>query len=218
GPRQRGKDAMKLYYSAGSCSTSCHITLEEAGLRYEAIEVDWDKPGDLTKLVAELNPLGTLPVFHTDDGKQLDQNIAIHVYAADRAPAKNLLPPAGTLERAQALNWLSFVAADLHKAIGGMFSIPSISEDKGVQAAVRTWMAGRANDHLQYVEQKLGGNDYLMGKQFTPADAYAFVVINWTKYLDIPLAPYKNIQAYLGRIAARPAVQRVLKAEGLLEE
>lgn len=208
---------MKLYYSAGSCSTSCHITLEEAGLEYEAIEVDWDKPGDLTRLVSELNPLGTLPVMITEDGKQLDQNLAIHVYVADRAPAKNLLPPPGTIERAQALNWLSFVCADLHKGIGGMFGIPSMSDDEGVRAAIRKAMLRSANEYLAYVDAKLAGRDYLMGKAFTPADAYAFVVISWTKYLDVSIAPYENVQSYLQRVAARPAVARVLEAEGLLE-
>jgi glutathione S-transferase len=208
---------MKLYYSAGSCSTSCHITLEESGLPYETAEVDWDQPSDLVKLVSELNPLGTLPILITDDGKQLDQNLSIHVYVADKAPAKKLLPPAGTLERAQALNWLSFVASDLHKSIGGMFGIPSISDDKNVQAIARKWMLERANQCLAYVDAKLAGNDYLMGKAFTPADAYAFIVINWTKYLDVPIAAYKNVQAFLARVAARPAVERVLKAEGLLD-
>jgi glutathione S-transferase len=208
---------MKLYYSAGSCSTSCHITLEEAGLKYEAIEVDWEKPGDLTKLVAELNPLGTLPVLITEDGKQLDQNLSIHVYVADRAPAKGLLPPPGTIERAQALNWLSFVCSDLHKAIGGMFGIPHMSDDEGVRAAIRKAMLKSANEYLGYVDAKLAGKDYLMGKAFTPADAYAFVVISWTKYLDVSIAPYKNVQSYLARVAARPAVARVLAAEGLLE-
>jgi glutathione S-transferase len=51
---------MKLYYSAGSCSTSCHITLEESGLKYEAIEIDWDNASDPNlALTAKLNPLGT---------------------------------------------------------------------------------------------------------------------------------------------------------------
>jgi glutathione S-transferase len=121
---------MKLYYSAGSCSTSCHISLEEAGLKYEAIEVDWDNSSDPNvALVTKLNPLGTLPVLITDDGKQLDQNAAIHTYIADLAPQKNLLPAQGTFERAQAMNWLSFVTTDLHKSIGGLFSVAAISDD-----------------------------------------------------------------------------------------
>src|SRR3982751_4097930 len=101
---------MKLYYSAGSCSTSDHITLEESGLKYEAIGIDWDNASDPNiAIVNKLNPLGTLPIFITDEGKQLDQNLSIHTYIADSAPNKGLLPPVNTVERAQALNWLSFV-------------------------------------------------------------------------------------------------------------
>lgn len=207
---------MKLYYSAGSCSTSCHIVLEEAGLKYEAIEVDWDNASDPNiALVSKLNPLGTLPILVTDDGKQLDQNLAIQIYAADLAPGKNLLPAHGTIERAQALNWLSFVAADLHKSVGALFGLPYMTPDKEAQATIRKFMVGRANETIAYVESKLEGKDYLMGSTFTPADAYAFVVLGWTKWLEIPLTPYKNVQAYLARVAARPAVAKVLKAEGL---
>ena len=207
---------MKLYYSAGSCSTSCHIVLEESGLKYEAIEVDWDNESDPNiALVAKLNPLGTLPILVTDEGRQLDQNIAIHTYIADKAPGKNLLPPAGTPERADALNWMSFVASDLHKSIGGLFSLAAISDDKAVQAAVRKFMVGRTNTCLKYMDEKLAGKDYLLGKNFSPADAYAFVVLGWTKWLEIPLAPYANLGGYLARIAARPAVAKVLTEEGL---
>jgi glutathione S-transferase len=205
---------MKLYYSGGSCSTSCHITLEESGLKYEAIQIDWDNPADAAT-VTKLNKLGTLPVLLTDDGHQLDQNLSIHAYVADKAKDKNLFPPGGTFERAQALNWLSFVAADLHKGIGALFSVKAWSDDKNIQTAVRKFMVARANDLLSYMNNELKGKDYLMGQNFTPADAYAFVVLGWTKHLDVPLAPYKNIESYLARIGGRPAVAKVLKEEGL---
>jgi glutathione S-transferase len=208
---------MKLYYSAGSCSTSCHISLEEAGLKYEAIAVDFDVPTDPNvALVEKLNPLGTLPVFFTDDGKQLDQNLSIHTYIADKAPAKNLLPAFGTYERAEAMNWLSFVASDLHKSIGGMFSISAISKDEKIQEAARAYMTEKANGYLSYMNTKLAGKDYLTGKTFTVADAYAYIVTGWTKWLEIPLTPYKNIEAYMSRVTARPAVAKVLKDEGLV--
>lgn len=207
---------MKLYYSPGSCSTSCHITLEESGLPYEALKVDYDNANDENlKLTAKLNPLGTLPILITDDGKQLDQNISIHVYVAQKAPGKNLLPAQGTFEFTQAMNWLSFVAADLHKGIGALFALPAISGDKAIQSTVRKFYVDGANKYLKYLDDKLAGKDYLMGSTFTVADAYAFVVTGWTKWLDIPLTPYKNVEAYLARVAARPAVAKVLKAEGL---
>lgn len=209
---------MKLYYSAGSCSTSCHITLEESGLKYEAIEVDWDNANDPNiALVNKLNPLGTLPILITDDGKQIDQNIAIHTFIADKASDKNLLPASGRAgERAATMNWLGFVNSDLHKSIGGMFSISAISEDKKIQETVRKYMIDNAYKYIEYLDQKLEGKDYMMGKAFTVADAYAFVVLGWTQWLNVPITQFKNIQTYMARIAARPAVQRVLKAEGLI--
>ena len=109
---------MKLYYSAGSCSTSCHISLEESGLKYQTVAVDWDNPSDPHAAeIPKMNGMGTLPILVTDDNKQLDQNLSIHMYIADKAPGKNLLPASG-IERYQAMNWLSFVAADLHKSVG----------------------------------------------------------------------------------------------------
>ena len=201
---------MKLYYSAGSCSTSCHIALEESGLAYEAIELDFDKAEDAA-LVQKLNPLGTLPIFITDDGKQLDQNIAIQTYVAEKAAAKNLLPASGTYERARAENWLSFVAADLHKSVGALFGVPYYSDDKTVQSAVRKFHFGNANNNLKYLNDHLAQNDYLMGKNFTVADGYAFIVVSWTKWLDIPLAPYPHVEKYMARVSARPAVAKVLK-------
>jgi glutathione S-transferase len=208
---------MKLYYSAGSCSTSCHITLEESGLQYEAIEVDFDNASDANiALTAKLNTLGTLPVLVLDNGKVLDQNLSIATYIADLAPQKKLLPEFGTFERAQAMNWLSFVAADLHKGVGGLFSVPYISQDKNVQGAAREFMLGKANEYLKYLDTNLAGKDYVTGSQFTVADSYAFVVCGWTKWLEIPLTPYKNVEAYMARVAARPAVHKVLQSEGLL--
>ena len=207
---------MKLYYSAGSCSTSCHISLEESGLPYEAISVDWDNPADPNlEVVTRLNPLGTLPILVTDNGCQLDQNLSIHTCIAEQAPGKKLLPPPGTPERLEALNWLSYVAADLHKSFGAFFYLRAISDDPAVQATVRKFHLGRVKTQLEYLESKLAGRTYLMGSAFTGADAYAFVVLGWAPHLEISLAPYPNVQAYVARVGARPAVMKVLKDEGL---
>ncbi len=207
---------MKLFYSAGSCSTSCHITLEESGLTYQAVKVDWDDAADSSLAeIARLNPLGTLPILIADHGVVLDQNIGIHTYVADQVPAQQLLPPAGTLERAEAMNWLSFVAADLHKSFGPLFALESISPDKQAQESIRRWAIKNVKRNLAFLETRLAGKDYLMGKIFTVADAYCFVVVNWTQWMDISLDEYKNLKAYLVRILARPAVQKVYQEEGL---
>lgn len=209
---------MKLYYSAGSCSTSCHISLEESGLPYEAIELDWDNASDPNlALVEKLNPMGTLPILVVEPGKVLNQNAAIHTHIADLAPSKGLLPKQGSFERAQALNWLSFVSSDLHKSFSAFFSLPAISSEKPIQSAVRQWALKNVDACFKTLDAHLAGKKYIMGDTFTVVDAYCFVVSNWSKWLQVPMNDYPNVNAYLARVFERPAIQKVYKAEGLLE-
>ncbi|MEW6058021.1 MAG: glutathione S-transferase family protein [Bdellovibrionota bacterium] len=208
---------MKLYYSAGSCSTSCHISLEESGLKYEAIEVDWENASDPNvALVTKLNPMGTLPVAVLGPDQVLSQNIAIHTHIADQVPERGLLPKVGSFERAEAMHWLSFVASDLHKAYSPLFGLKLISNDPKAQAEVRKWGESNLHECFAYLDKRLSGRDYILGKNFSVVDSYCFVVSGWAKWLEIPTASYPNLGQYLKRVSERPAVQKVLKEEGLL--
>lgn len=193
------------------------MSLELSGLKYEAIEIDWDNTNDPNiELVSKLNPLGTLPVLVTENGKVLNQNVAIHTYIAELAPESKVLPPVGTFERATAMNWLAFVNSDLHKGIGGLFSTQAVSKDAAVQEAYRNFVIKNANGYLNYMNTELEGRSFLNGSELCAADAYAYVVTGWTEWLEIPLAPYPNVIAYRKRVSAHPAVNKVLKAEGLI--
>jgi glutathione S-transferase len=206
---------MKLYYSAGSCSASCHIALEEAGMSYTPVEVSWDKNQNVSEL-QKLNPLGVAPVAVLDDGKVLTQNIAILEMIADKMPGSHLLAEKGTWERANTLSWLSFVASDLHKAFGPLFRLDSVAKTDSSREDIRTFALNDINGYLAHVDKNLEGKDYITGKTFTVADCYLFVVTSWCKFLKIPTDSYKNLTQYMTRVYQRPAVQRVLKAEGLL--
>ena len=54
-----------------------------------------------------------------------------------------------------------------------------------------------------------------MGEQFTIADAYLFTVLNWAGFAKFSLDDWPVLQAYQARVAAIPAVQEALRAEGL---
>ena len=75
----------------------------------------------------------------------------------------------------------------------------------------------KLGERLAWVDGQLAGKAYLMGDTFTVADAYLFTVAGWGKYVGVDISGLKNLGAYLGRVAARPAVQEALKAEGLLK-
>ena len=201
---------MKLYYSPGACSLSPHIALEEAGLPYEAVLA----PTKTKQLpdgsdYRKINPLGYVPYLVLDDGTGLPEGPAIVQYIADQAPAKRLAPPNGSLARYRLQSWLNFIGTELHKGFGPLFNPASPDE---VKAAAKERLATR----LKWVDEQLAGKTWLMGDDFGVADGYLFTVTNWAKPMQIDLSPYPNLEAWRARVAARPAVQAAMKAEGLL--
>jgi glutathione S-transferase len=73
------------------------------------------------------------------------------------------------------------------------------------------------HQYLAHVEQNLAGKDFITGKSFTVADCLLFINLAFTKFAEIDASGYQNISAYLARVAKRPAVAKVLAAEGMRE-
>lgn len=192
---------MKLYLSPGACSMSCHIAFEESHLKFEPVLGDWDA-------VTKLNPQGAVPVLALDDGRVVTQNVAILTYAASQN--HQLLPKPGTYEYAQAYQWLAWTSSDLHPTFSPLFS-DDISDEE------RKESEQEVHRLLAQAEAHLAKNTFLAGNQFTIADALFFTVYGWTKGLEIPTGNYPSLNAYSARIAERPAVQSVLKREGLVK-
>lgn len=201
---------MKLYYNPGVCSLSPHIVAREAGLPLTLDKVDFgtlrsESGRDLTAIT----PKGYVPVLELDDGSTLTEGVAIVQYLADKAPAKGLIPPAGTLERYRALEWLNYIATEIHKGGFYPFFAPMGEEAKAFAGE----SLGKKFDWLSGVLQE---RPFLTGQAFGVADAYLFTVLNWTDHVGIDLKRWPVLYAWRQKIAARPAVQAALKAEGLL--
>ena len=203
---------MKLYYSPGACSLAPHIVLVESGLPFELVKADL-KTHKLAADGSDYYPItskGQVPLLEFDNGERLSEGPAITQYLADQVPAKNLAPANGTMARYRVQEWLNFVTSELHKGIGGLFN-PAMPEEG--KAVIRARAAGK----LKWVDEQLEGKSYLMGDAFTIADAYLFTITNWTGHTGIDISGMKNLVAFQARMAARPAVQAAMKAEGLLK-
>ncbi len=200
---------MKLFLKPGACSLSPHIVLEELGLPYQTETVDLK-----TKQTASgqdflaINPKGYVPALQLDGGELLTEGQAIVQYLADLAPEKKLAPANGSLQRYQLQSWLTFIGTELHKSCSPFFN-PAAPQ------AMKDMACANLERRLAYVAQQLEGRDYLLGGDFSVADAYLFTVLGWFKYLPVDLSAWPLLQAYQARVAARPAVQAALKAEGL---
>ena len=202
---------MKLYYAPGACSLSPHIVLREAGLPVELVRADLNahKLQDGTDYY-DVHAKGYVPLLELDNGERLSEGPAIVQYIADQVPAKNLAPANGTMARYRMQEWLNFITSEIHKGFSPLFNATWPADAKALSKA-------KVEERLKWVDQQLAGKQYLLGDNFSVADAYLFTVTNWTQHVGIDISGLANLGAFMARMAARPAVQEALRAEGLLK-
>ena len=200
---------MKLYIKPGACSMASHIIMAEIGGDYSVERVDTVKGETASGAnYREINPKGKVPALEIE-GEVLTEGPAILQFLGDRSANTDLAPNAGTLARARVNEMLNFTGTELHIAFSPLFNPASSDAEKD---AARQAVGAK----LDWLEARLAdGRAHLTGEAFTIADAYAFVVANWANSTGIALTGWPKISAFVTRVAARPAVQRVLKAEGL---
>ena len=202
---------MKLYYSPGACSLSPHIVLQESEMAFTPVlaRLQSHKLQDGSDFYA-VNTKGYVPVLELDSGERLTEGPAILQYIADQVPARKLAPANGTMARYRLQEWLNFITSELHKGIGGLFD-PAMPAD--YKLAVKEKALGR----LKWVDSQLEGKHYLLGEEFSVADAYLFTVTTWTQLTGIDISGLKNLGAFMARMMERPAVKAAMTAEGLLK-
>lgn len=201
---------MRLYYSPGACSLAPHIVAREAGLPIELVKVDLaTKTTENGDDFLAINPKGSIPTLAFADGTVLTEGAVVSQFLADKAPGAGLLPAQGTFERYRALEWLNYVATELHKSFSPLWR-------KDIPADMRTILKQVVGTKLSYLDRHLARQDYLLGDSFGAADAYAFTILSWAPVVGIDLTGWSNLEAYAARISARPNVRAALAAEGLL--
>ena len=201
---------MKLFYYPGACSLAPHIVAQEAGipLQLEKTDIRSKKTASGGDYLA-INPKGAVPALQLDNGDILTEGPAIMQYLADQKVGSGLAPPAGSMERYRLQEMLGFINSEIHKTYVPFFN-PEVS------AAARDEGAASLHKRYEIIEKRLSANEYLVGNQFTIADAYLFTVTNWANMLKIDLSRFPHVSAFQKRIGSRPAVQAALKGEGLI--
>jgi glutathione S-transferase len=200
---------LKLYYSPGACSLSPHIVLRESGLPFTPVlaSTKTHQLADGTDYYT-INPKGYVPLLELDDGQRLGEGPAIVQYVADQVPERKLIAPWGTMARYRQIEWLNFISSELHKSFSPLFNAAMPDDAK-------TLFRERVRARLQWVNSQLEGRQFLMGDAFSVPDAYLFTVANWSKFVGVDTAPMAHLGAFMARMAARPAVDQALQAEGL---
>jgi glutathione S-transferase len=207
---------LKLYYSPGACSLAPHILLEESGLPYSAVLVAIAEGKTRTPEYLAINPKGRVPALVTEEGEVLTEVPAISWYIADSTSSIRLLPQ-GRLAAARSFEWFNWLSGTLHTMAFSQFwrtqrfvadekFFPPIKE-KGMQNIL---------ENFAYIESRLAGRSWAVGNAYTAVDAYLLVFFRWGNRIGIDMrADYPGWTAQAERVLERPAVQRVIRQEGI---
>jgi glutathione S-transferase len=185
---------LTLYFAPGSSSMAVHIALHEAGAEFEARPMSFKGRDMQAASYLKLNPEGKVPTL-VIDGRPLTEVAAILFYLAKRFPRAELLPHDIEAE-AQALSWMSFIAATLHPA-----------RRQGL-------------DHARHVyaiaDQRLG-EGWALGERYSIADIHLFRLY-WRLFNSLKPAPgtFPNLDAHYARMMARPAVKKTIEIESAI--
>lgn len=204
---------MKLYYSPNSCAMAIHIILEDIGKPYELGLVDFSNAAQYKPEYLAISPKSKVPALQRDDGTVLTELPAIAWYLARSNPQANLIP-AGVEGEARTLELLEYITATIHmRGFTRIFRTATFTPSKEDEPKVAARGREMIIEGLDILAPFLGTKDYLLG-DYSIADAAMFYIIYWAdRRASLALAP--TWRAYLNRLLARPAVARMLTAEGL---
>jgi glutathione S-transferase len=200
---------MKLYYSPGACALGPQILLREAGLHFDLVKVDLKTKNYEGGDFKQVNPKGYVPVLQMKSGEILTEGSTILQWIADQAPDKNLIPKWGTNERYRAMEWLNFIATELHKGFSPLFYPHLLNEEAMKSTHEKLQM------RLGLLNQQIEKHSYILGNEFSAVDAYAYNILRWSRMLKVNLDGHAAILAFMEKVGARPSVHAAVEAEGI---
>jgi glutathione S-transferase len=207
---------MKLFYKSAACSLAPHIVMAELNMIYELEAVDLKMKTCASGDYKKINPNGSVPALRTDSGEILTEGAVIVQFLADQKPQAGLMPKLGTTDRYRALEWLNFIATDLHKNYSPLFFAGMIVKQPDGQNEMKNYYVDLLTKKIAVTSERLGDKQFALGNTFTVVDAYLFTVLGWSKYVGVDCSKFTNITSYMARVGERPAVLRAMKEEGMI--
>jgi len=201
---------LALYYAPGACSMAAHIVLEESGEKYEPKKVDLAGGEQRTEAYLKINPQGRVPVLRLDNNEPIAENTAILPYLGKRFG----LWPADPIAEAKALSLIGFFAGSVHPAHAHIGRPERYASDPSAYPTLQETGRKTFHNYLKQMDGMLAGRQWFADK-YTVLDPYGFVFYTWGIRRELPMQELKNYTAFKDRMLERPAVQRVVKEEGV---
>jgi GST-like protein len=186
------------------------IMLEECGLPYNLKPVDVWNSEQFTPEFTKINPLQKVPAIVDSEGPggkpyTVIESGAILIYLAEKT-CKFL--PKDPAKRYDTLQWLMVQMANLGPMAGQLVHFSKFApagQDYG-HGRYRT----QVNKLFDVYEQRLAGQAYVAGDEYTIADIAAFPWLRNIALLAIDLSKRPHVKAWIDRLEARDGVKRAM--------
>ncbi|WP_299899439.1 glutathione S-transferase family protein [uncultured Ruegeria sp.] len=204
---------MQLYYAPRTISVAVAIALEEAGLEYEAIKLDF-AGGEQTKpAYKQINPKGRVPALVVDGGI-LTETGALLEFVAAKAPEAGLVPPDPVMA-ARMREVMFYLASTMHVNHAHKLRGHRWADKKSSWKDMKDKVAQTMTESCTYISLSGLRGPFVLGEAFSLADAYLFVVCSWLEGDGVDVSAFSKIVAFREAMEARPSVQAV-RAAGML--
>ena len=204
---------MQLYYAPRTISVAVAIALEEAGLEYEAIKLDF-AGGEQTKpAYKQINPKGRVPALVVDGGI-LTETGALLEFVAAKAPEAGLVPPDPVMA-ARMREVMFYLASTMHVKHAHKLRGHRWADKKSSWKDMKDKVAQTMTESCTYISLSGLRGPFVLGEAFSLADAYLFVVCSWLEGDGVDVSAFSKIVAFREAMEARPSVQAV-RAAGML--
>lgn len=199
--------SLTFYYAPMSTSGITEAVLAELGTPCERVKLDI-KAGDTKKPdYLAINPNGRVPTI-VHDGTAVWESAAITLYLGEAFGVDAKLYPAAGAKRGEAMRWVVWANVTLAEAASRvMQGADWLAEEKRNAAAAESGKRDVGNA-LKVLDAALAGKSYLLG-EYTIVDTHVHAVAHWLQMLQVDLAPFEHVSAWLKRIDARPSMAKL---------
>ena len=206
---------LTLYYAPDTCSLATMIALEEAGVAYETVRIDFATRQQQSPDYMKVNPKARVPALVAERGV-LTETPAMLAFVAQSYPAANLAPLDDPFAFAKVQEFNSYLCSSLHVSHAHRMRGPRWVDpaDAAAIAAMQRAVPDRMTASYALIEQTMLAGPWVIGERYTICDGYLFTLAQWLEEDGVDPARVPGIVAHRGRVAERPAVKRALAREG----
>jgi len=198
---------MKLYYAPNTIALASLIVLEEIGVAYEPVRLDFRAAEQRGAEYLAVNPKGRVPALDTGRGV-ITETPAILTWLAQTHPVAELLPQdpyaAAKVNEAMGYFGMTMHISHAHRMRGARWS-----DDPAVIEGMKLKVAANLTEQFGHVEGLFSG-PWVTGGFYSIADPYLYCLERWAEGDGVDLARFPRVSAHFAAMTARAAVQRAL--------